>query len=150
MVKTLPSSAGGAGLIPDRVTKIPHASRPKAQNIKQKQYCNRFNKVFTEFVTILVLFCVLFFWGPQAMWDLNSPTRDQTYTPCTGRQSLNHWTTREVPETSLFLTFTSKSLKTKGRFQAKTLNSSPACCCIVEFLVGNGGRNTLVAATTWG
>ena len=46
MVKTLPSSAGGAGLIPDRVTKIPHASRPKAQNIKQKQYCNRFNKVF--------------------------------------------------------------------------------------------------------
>ena len=31
------------------------------------------------------------------MWDLNSPTRDQTHTPCIGRQSLNHWTTREVP-----------------------------------------------------
>ena len=46
VVKTLPSSAGGAGLIPDRVTKIPHASRAKAQNIKQKQHCNRADKVF--------------------------------------------------------------------------------------------------------
>ena len=46
VVKTLPSSTGGSGLIPDQVTKIPHASRPKAQNIKQKQYCNRFNKGF--------------------------------------------------------------------------------------------------------
>ena len=54
-------------------------------------------KVFTEFVTILVLFYVLVFWGPQAMWDLNSPTRGQTYPPCTGRQSLHHWATREVP-----------------------------------------------------
>ena len=26
------------------------------------------------------------------MWDLRSPTRDQTYTLWTGRQSLNHWT----------------------------------------------------------
>ena len=38
------------------------------------------------------------------MWDLNSPTRDQTYTPCIGRQSLNHWTTREV-SARLFLTW---------------------------------------------
>ena len=61
-------------------------------------------KVFTEFVTILVLFYVLVFWGPQAMWGLNSPTRDQTCTPCTGRQSLYHRTTREVPA-KLFLTW---------------------------------------------
>ena len=27
-------------------TKIPHASRPKKQNIKQKQYFNKFNKDF--------------------------------------------------------------------------------------------------------
>ena len=32
-------------------------------------------KVFTEFVTILLLFYVLVFW-PQGMWDLSSPTRD--------------------------------------------------------------------------
>ena len=31
------------------------------------------------------------------MWDLSSLTRDQTHTLCIGRQSLNHWTSREVP-----------------------------------------------------
>ena len=46
MVKTSPSSAGGAGSIPGRGAKIPHASQPKNQNIKQKQYCNKFNKDF--------------------------------------------------------------------------------------------------------
>ena len=29
--------------------------------------------------------------------DLSSLTRDQTHTPCIGRQRLNHWTAREVP-----------------------------------------------------
>ena len=53
-------------------------------------------KVFTEFVTTLLLFYVLVFW-PQGMWDLGSLTRDGTCTPCTGRRSLNHWTAREVP-----------------------------------------------------
>ena len=46
VVKTLPSSAGGAGSIPGWGAKIPHASWPKYQNIKQKQYCNKFNKDF--------------------------------------------------------------------------------------------------------
>ena len=49
MVKTSPSNAGGVGLIlgiPGRGAKIPHVSRPKNQNIKQKQYCNKFNKDF--------------------------------------------------------------------------------------------------------
>ena len=40
------------------------------------------------------MLCV--FW-PQDIWDLISPTRDQTCTPCIGRQNLNHWITREVP-----------------------------------------------------
>ena len=31
------------------------------------------------------------------MWDFTSLIRDQTHTPCIGKQSLNHWTTREVP-----------------------------------------------------
>ena len=26
------------------------------------------------------------------VWDLSSPTRDQTHAPCTGRGILNHWT----------------------------------------------------------
>ena len=46
MVKTLPSNGEGAGLIPGQGAKIPHASWTKYQNIKQKQYCNKFNKVF--------------------------------------------------------------------------------------------------------
>jgi len=44
VVKTSPSNAGGAGSIPSQGAKISHASRPKHQNIKQKQYCNKFNK----------------------------------------------------------------------------------------------------------
>ena len=44
VVKTSPSNAGGVGSIPGRGAKIPHASRPKNQNMKQKQYCSKFNK----------------------------------------------------------------------------------------------------------
>ena len=31
------------------------------------------------------------------MWDLSSPTRDQTCVPCFARQILYHWATRKVP-----------------------------------------------------
>ena len=45
VVKISPSNAGVAGLIPGQGTKIPHASQPKTQNIKQKkQCCNKFSK----------------------------------------------------------------------------------------------------------
>ena len=51
VVKTLPSSASGEGLIPGWGVKIPHALGSKTPNIKkknkkQKQYCNKFNKDF--------------------------------------------------------------------------------------------------------
>ena len=46
MVKTLPSNAGGVGSIPAGDAKSPYASWPKDQTIKQKQYCNKFNKDF--------------------------------------------------------------------------------------------------------
>ena len=42
-------------------------------------------------------FYALVFW-PLGMWNLSSLTRDQTCTPCIGRQSLNHWTATEVPQ----------------------------------------------------
>ena len=32
------------------------------------------------------------------MWDRGSPTRGGTHVPCIGRQILNHWSTREVPQ----------------------------------------------------
>ena len=41
VVKTLPSH-----LIPGQEDKIPYASWPKNQNIKQKQYCSNFSKDF--------------------------------------------------------------------------------------------------------
>ena len=39
-VKTSSSSAGGKGLIPHAV------EQPRKQNMKQMQYCNKFNKDF--------------------------------------------------------------------------------------------------------
>ena len=47
-VKTLPSIAEGADLIPGQGTKILHASwlKKKPEYKQQKQYCNKFNKDF--------------------------------------------------------------------------------------------------------
>ena len=67
-------------------------------------------KVFIEFVTILPLFHVLAFW-PRGMWEPSSLTRDGTRTPCTGRQSLSHWTAREVPISHILLTNTSLCIR---------------------------------------
>ena len=40
------------------------------------------------------------FWhfGQEACRILSSPTKDQTCIPCIRRQSLNHGTTKEVPQ----------------------------------------------------
>ena len=46
VVKTSPSNAVSVGLIPGRGAKIPRASWPENQNLKQKQHCNKFNKDF--------------------------------------------------------------------------------------------------------
>ena len=53
-------------------------------------------KVFTEFLTVLLLFYVLVFWSgsqfPDQGWNPHDSTR---------RQSLNHWTARASPLTFL-------------------------------------------------
>ena len=46
VVKTSSSNAGSTGSIPGWRAKIPHASWPKYQSIKQRQYCNKSKKVF--------------------------------------------------------------------------------------------------------
>ena len=55
-------------------------------------------------------FCFMFwFFGcdwPRGVQNLSSPTRDWTHTPCIGRQSLNHWTVREIPYSLPFLSRT--------------------------------------------
>ena len=45
MVKTA-STSGGVSWVPGWGTKMPHALESKKQNIKQKQYCNKFNRDF--------------------------------------------------------------------------------------------------------
>ena len=58
--------------------------------------CEPFLKSLLNLLQYCFCFMFWFFW-PWDMWDLSSLTRDQTHTPCIRRQSLNHWTAREVP-----------------------------------------------------
>ena len=46
VVNSSSSKAGRADSIPVRGAKTPHSSGAKNQNIKQKWYCNKFNKDF--------------------------------------------------------------------------------------------------------
>ena len=48
VIKISSSNTGDAGLIPGQGAKIPHASWPKTQNIKQKQHFNKFNTDFKK------------------------------------------------------------------------------------------------------
>ena len=49
-------------------------------------------------------FCLFWFFWPQGMWDLSSPTRNQICIPCIQRQSLNYWTARQVPKLLKYIT----------------------------------------------
>ena len=93
-------------------------------------------KVFIEFVIILLLFYVLVFW-PWGMWDLSSPTRNLICTPCIGRQSFNHWTTREVPNMHFGI-----FLPAPRRLSSQKLSSRP------ESLNFRGIAGLLVKITT--
>ena len=66
-------------------------------------------KALLEFMTVLLLFHVLVFFGHKACGNLSSLTRDWTHIPCIGRWSLNRWTTREVP--NLLFTFLFKAVQ---------------------------------------
>ena len=46
MVKTSPSDGGGVGSIPGPGADMPCDTGEINPNIKQKQYCNKFNKIF--------------------------------------------------------------------------------------------------------
>ena len=51
----------------------------------------------------LLIYVFKFLAAPYSIWDLRSPTRDQTCTLCIRRWSLSHWTTRAVPEIVFFI-----------------------------------------------
>lgn len=46
VVKTSPSNAACMGQSPGQGAKTPHGSQPQTQNVKQKQYFNKFNEDF--------------------------------------------------------------------------------------------------------
>ena len=51
VVETLPLHTGSKGSIPSQRAKIPHASQSENQNIKQKEYCNKFNEDLKKWST---------------------------------------------------------------------------------------------------
>ena len=53
----------------------------------------------------LIPFYIIIMTVPCGLWDLHSPTRDQTCVPCIGRWILNHWTIREVPQSFILNTY---------------------------------------------
>ena len=57
-------------------------------------------KVFIEFVTILFLFYVLVFVAVRHVRSQLPNQESNLHPPCIGRQSLKHWTGREVPSLS--------------------------------------------------
>ena len=52
VVKTPPSNVGVVGLNPGQGAEIPRALQSRNQNIKHKQYCNKFNKDFKTWSTL--------------------------------------------------------------------------------------------------
>ena len=81
MVKTSPSNAGDESSIPDWGAKIPYSSRPKNQNIGQKQYCNKFSEDF------------LLKSGPQNKFLKNYNIEEKNYTSYT--ESLYNFISKE-------------------------------------------------------
>ena len=68
------------------------------------------------------------------MWSLRSLTRDLTHNHCIGRQSLNHWTAREVPDEMLFLsTIQRKLLWFCFSPQRLALCLDCACVCVCVY-----------------
>ena len=80
---------------------------------------------------------------PGGMWDLSSPTRDQTCIHCVGRQRFNHWTAMEVPRFFFlnllpcsFLSFHSQS-SGRTHLDSLDLSSLPGLCIDLRDIVGS-------------
>ena len=71
---------------------------------------------------------MLWVFGPKAC-DLRSLARDRTCMPCAGRQSLNHWTAREIA--TMGFDQTNFDLKVPLRFrQPRGADSPPPSVCV--------------------
>ena len=66
------------------------------------------------------------------MWDLSSLTRDRTHTPCIERQSVNHWTAREVSPQKFLLKYLiclNLLFKNVAFYKLSLWNMSNICFC---------------------
>ena len=70
---------------------------------------------------MLLLYVLVFL--PPGMWDLSTPTRDQTWTPCIGSWSPNHWTTRHYCFLTTAPHLTSPPFSDQQRFESALCNS---------------------------
>ena len=102
----VPTQGSNSGLLHCRWTlyHLSHQCKCQVNNVQQTQrlFFGIFLEffwlliiffAFTEFVTMLLLFCVLSCQS-GGMWDPSSTIRNPTHTPCNGRWSLSHWTAR--------------------------------------------------------
>ena len=73
--------------------------------------------------------------GLRDLWALSSCARDWTHVPCIARQTLNHWTTREVPSTTFqmyhhpYLSLVHPHSLTTEIFTVDLHASTDAICC---------------------
>ena len=99
----------------------------------------------------------------QGMWDLSSQIRDGSCVPCTRKWMLNHWTTREVPNSYHLFKFKS-CLKDPPKFpftkSFANIYSAPKTCALEKPSSSGGcqrsnkrrglaGANALPAVCTW-
>ena len=54
---------------------------------------------------------------PHGLWDLNSPTKDWTNSPCIGRQSLIHWISGQVLEDKFWFPYWFMELGKTGQYR---------------------------------
>ena len=93
-------------------------------------WCGPFFKASIEFVAILLLFHVLFFFWLWGMWDLTSLTRYWTHTLCIRSRNLNHRTAREVPCALLeMVVYSRKETKTSMTGEERERHSGRRWSC---------------------
>ena len=76
---------------------VPQAWEQRTSFSRSPEVTEIGHHVFKEVFSVEYIFFLNFGHTPQHVGPYSSLTRDQTCPSCCGRQSLNHWTTRDVP-----------------------------------------------------
>ena len=96
---------------PEEIVWFPSCSMPVLLLFSSNWPVFLFKKIFIDLTAFGLgcsmqdLHCGAWAWFPLSLWNLSSPTRDQTHIPCIARWIPNHWTSREVSDQGFFLFF---------------------------------------------